>query len=332
MPQNPVPVVTLGHAIVDVLAPSPDELVDRFGLQKGTMTLIDDLQGAKIYAELGPATEVSGGSAANTAAVIASLGSPVEFLGKIRDDALGEVFAHDIRAAGVTFEVAPATEGPGTGRCLIMVTPDAEKTMSTSLGAGAFLLPEDLDDAAIKSAKVVYIEGYLYGLRETDSAVEKAIDLAKSSGTKVALSLADPVWVEMNREHFDRILDSVDLLFANDLEACQMAGADTRSVSDAIQVLSKRCETVAVTLGAQGSMVATGDDVVTIPAAPVERVIDTTGAGDSYAGGFLFGFVGGAGPSRCAALGALAASEIVSHLGARPQQSLAELARRSGLL
>ncbi|HEX4862858.1 MAG TPA: adenosine kinase [Acidimicrobiales bacterium] len=332
MPQVPAPVVTVGHAIVDVLAPSPDDLVNRFGLQKGTMTLIDDAQAATIYAELGPATEVSGGSAANTAAVVASLGAPVQFLGKIRNDVLGDVFAHDIRASGVTFEVPPATEGPGTGRCLIMVTPDAEKTMCTSLGIGAFLMPEDLDFEAISSAKVAYIEGYLYGLRETDAAVEKTIELAKTSGTKVALSLADPVWVELNREHFDRILDSVDLLFANELEACEMAGLDPGSVHDAVAVLSKRCHTVAVTLGASGSMVATGDELVTVPAAPVERVVDTTGAGDSYAGGFLFGFLDGAGPRRCAELGALAASEIVSHLGARPQQPLVDLARRSGLL
>ena len=332
MPRVPAPVVALGHAIVDVLAPSPDELVTRLGLQKGTMTLVDDARAATIYAELGPATEVSGGSAANTAAVIASLGSPVEFLGKIRDDVLGEVFAHDIRASGVTFEVPSAKEGPGTGRSLILVTPDAEKTMCTSLGIGACLMPEDLDDEAISSAKVAYIEGYLYGLRPTDKAVEKTIELAKASGTKVALSLADPSWVEMNREHFERILGSVDLLFANELEACEMAGVDSGSVRDAVAVLTKRCRTVAVTLGADGSLVAEGDEIVTIPAAHVDHVIDTTGAGDSYAGGFLFGLVSGAAPRRCAELGALAASEIVSHLGARPQKPLLDLARLSGLL
>lgn len=332
MPRIPAPVVAIGHAIVDVLAPSPDDLVKRLGLQKGTMTLIDDAEAATIYAELGPATEVSGGSAANTAAVIASLGSPVEFLGKIRDDVLGEVFAHDIRASGVTFEVPPAKEGPGTGRSLIMVTPDAEKTMCTSLGIGAYLMPEDLDDVAISSAKVAYIEGYLYGVRPTDATVEKTIELAKTSGTKVALSLADPAWVELNREHFDRVLESVDLLFANELEACEMAGVERGSVRDAVAVLTKRCQTVAVTLGANGSLVAEGDEIVTVPAARVEHVIDTTGAGDSYAGGFLFGFVSGATPKRCAELGALAASEIVSHLGARPQKPLVDLARLSGLL
>ncbi len=325
-------IVTLGHAIVDVLAPSPDELVQQFGLQKGTMTLIDDSQAEAIYAELGPATEVSGGSAANTAAVIASLGQSVEFIGKIRDDVLGEVFAHDIRAAGVTFEMPPAKEGPGTGRCLIMVTPDAEKTMCTSLGVGAQLMPDDLDVDVINGAEVVYLEGYLYGVRDTDAAVEKTIDVAKSAGTKVALSLADPYWVELHREHFDRIIDSVDLLFANELEACGMAGVDPAEVDKAIEVLSRRCPTVAVTLGPNGSLVASGGTVVSAPAVRVQRVVDTTGAGDSYAGGFLFGFLAGYEPRRCAEIGALAASEIVSHLGARPQQPLEELARRNRLI
>ena len=325
-------IVTIGHAIVDVLAPSPDELVQRFGLQKGTMTLIDDARAAEIYNELGPATEVSGGSAANSAAVLASFGAPVEFIGKVREDVLGEVFAHDIRAAGVTFEMAPAKEGLGTGRSLIMVTPDAEKTMCTSLGVGAKLMPDDLDVDVIAGAEVVYLEGYLYGLRDTDAAVEKTIEVAKASGTKVALSLADPSWVELHREHFDRILDSVDLLFANELEAWEMAGFPQGQVDEAIRVLAKRCPTVAVTLGPNGSIVSSAGKVVSAPAAKVERVVDTTGAGDSYAGGFLFGYLAGFDPRRCAELGALAASEIVSHLGARPQQSLAELARRSGLI
>ena len=325
-------IVTLGHAIVDVLAPSPDELVRRFGLQRGTMTLIDDSRAADIYAALGPVTEVSGGSAANTAAVVASFGGSVEFIGKIRDDVLGEVFAHDIRAAGVAFEVPPSREGPGTGRSLIMVSPDGEKTMSTSLGIGAYLLPEDIDVDVITGAKIVYIEGYLYGLRDTDAAVERTIEVAKSAGTQVALSLADPAWVELHRDQFDTILDNVDLLFANELEACEMAGVTAGNVDEALDALSKRCPTVAVTLGAKGSVVARDGDVVTASALPVDRVVDTTGAGDSYAGGFLFAYLAGFEARRCAEFGALAASEIVSHLGARPQQSLLELARRSRLL
>ncbi len=329
---RPAQIVTIGHAIVDVLAPSPDELVQRFGLQRGTMTLIDDSQASEIYAALGPATEVSGGSAANTAAVVASFGGSVEFVGKIRDDALGEVFAHDIRASGVAFEMPAAKEGPGTGRSLIMVSPDGEKTMCTSLGIGAQLMPEDIDVDVVTGAKVVYVEGYLYGLRETDAAVEKTFELAKSADTQVALSLADPAWVELHREHFDRILDDVDLLFANELEACEMAGVMAGNVDEALDVLSKRCPTVAVTLGSKGSVVARGGDVVTVPAVPVNRVVDTTGAGDSYAGGFLFAYLAGFEPRRCAQLGALAASEIVSHLGARPQQSLSELARHSQLI
>lgn len=327
---NSEKVVTAGHAIVDVLSPSPDALVEKLGLDKGTMALVDGERAESIYAALGPTTEVSGGSAANTAAGLASLGEPVVFVGKVADDTLGKVFVHDIRAAGVRFDVAPVANGsPGTGRCLILVTPDAEKTMCTSLGMGALLDPSDVDEAAIRSAKVLYIEGYLYGDRHTDRTVEAMIGMAESGGTKVALSLSDPAWVDMNAHHFERILDRVDLLFANEEEARRMAGATT--VEEAAEILGQRCETVAVTLGAEGSLVRTGGEVVRVPAAPVARVVDTTGAGDSYAAGFLHGFVNGFGPERSARLGALVASEVVSHLGARPVQSLAQLASEAGL-
>ena len=327
---NSEKVVTAGHAIVDVLSPSPDDLVDRLGLEKGTMALVDGERAESIYNSLGPTTEVSGGSAANTAASLASLGEPVVFVGKVADDALGKVFVHDIRAAGVRFDAAPAANGgTGTGRCLILVTPDAEKTMCTSLGIGALLEPPDVDDAAIRSAKVLYMEGYLYGDRHTDRTVEEMIRTAEAAGTKVALSLSDPAWVDMNAHHFERILDRVDLLFANEEEARRMAGAPT--VEEAAEVLARRCQTVAVTLGAQGSLVRSGGEVVRVPAAPVARVVDTTGAGDSYAAGFLYGFVNDLGPERSARLGALVASEVVSHLGARPVQSLAQLASDAGL-
>jgi len=321
-------VVCMGHAIVDVLAPSPDELVARFGLEKGTMTLIDDDQAETIYASLGPATEASGGSAANTAASLASLGAAVQFIGKVRDDLLGHVFVHDIGAAGVRFEVPPQPEGPGTGRCLIMVTPDAEKTMCTSLGIGALLTPDDVDVDAIAAAEVLYMEGYLYGDRPTDAAVQRAVAAAQGAGTLVAFSLSDPVWVELHRAELDGLLDRVDLLFANEEEACGMAG--TKDVEAAVAILGKRGPTVAVTRGPLGSMVATRGDVVEVPAAAVTSLVDTTGAGDSYAAGFLYGVVCQMGPERSARLGALAAAEVVSHLGARPLQSLAGLAEAAG--
>lgn len=327
---NPERVVVAGHPIVDVLSPSDDALVERLGLEKGTMTLIDGERAEQIYSSLGPATEVSGGSAANTAAGLASLGEPVLFIGKVAHDVLGEVFSHDIRAAGVRFDpsIPPKAEA-GTGRCLILVTPDAEKTMCTNLGIGAMLDPDDVDAASIAAADVVYMEGYLYGDRHTDRAVEEIIRVASSAGTQVALSLSDPAWVDMNAASFDRILDRVDLLFANEEEALRMAGV--RGVEEAAESLAKRCGTVAVTLGAEGSLVRTGSDVVHVQAAPVDHVVDTTGAGDSYAAGFLYGFVHGLGPERSARLGAVVASEVVSHIGARALRPLADLAKMSGL-
>jgi len=329
-PTSVAKVVTVGHAIVDVLAPSPDDLVESLGLVKGTMTLVEGERAAQIYDSLGPTTEVSGGSAANTAACLASLGEPVIFVGKVGDDALGGVFAHDIRAAGVTFDPAALAGGGGTGRCLILVTPDAEKTMCTSLGVGALLDPHEVAPAVLAGAEIVYIEGYLYGDRHTDATVESVIDQARAAGTKVALTLSDPAWVDMNGHLFDRILDRVDLLFANEEEARRMSG--TATAEESAVLLGKRCETVAVTLGARGSLVYSAGETIHVPASPVERVVDTTGAGDSYAAGFLYGYVAGLGAERSARLGGLAASEVVSHLGARPVSSLERLARDRGLL
>jgi fructokinase len=327
---NPPPeVVAVGHAIVDVLAPSSDSVVTGFGLEKGTMTLIDDVDAERIYAALGPATEASGGSAANTAACLASLGASVEFTGKVRDDGLGRVFTHDIRAAGVRFEVQPAASGPGTGRCLVMVTPDAEKTMCTNLGAGALLSPEDIDAQAIAAARVLYLEGYLCGKPETDPAVDRAVSIARDNGTLVALSGSDPAWVELQRARLLALLDQVDIFFGNEAEARGLTGA--ASAESALAELGRRCPTVAITLGAKGSIVAQGSDVVSVPAAAVTQVVDTTGAGDSYAAGFLYGVVRGSGPETSARLGAIAAAEIVSHLGARPLARLSELAAAAGV-
>jgi sugar/nucleoside kinase (ribokinase family) len=325
-------VVTLGHPIVDVLAPSTDELVASLGLEKATMTLVDDDQAEKIYASLGPATEASGGSAANTAACLASLGGAVEFVGKVSDDGLGRVFTHDIRASGVRYEVRPASEGPGTGRCLIMVTPDAEKTMCTNLGIGAFLGAGDVDAAAsaISGAKVVYLEGYLCGKPESAGAIDRAMSLAKEAGTLVAFSGSDPAWVALHLEELSALAAQVDILFANEEEARRLAQAD--DFDAALRRLSERGQTVAVTLGAQGSIVVRDGEQVEVPAASVDRVVDTTGAGDSFAAGFLFGLVNGQSSERCAQLGALAAAEVVSHLGARPLVRLADLATAAGLV
>lgn len=325
-----IDVVTLGHAIVDVLAPSEDELVAGFGLEKGTMTLVDEDESEKIYASLGPATEESGGSAANTAACLASLGGRAMFLGKVRDDQLGEIFTHDIRSIGVRFDVPPGDSGPTTGRCMIMVTPDAEKTMCTNLGIGAHLLVSDLDEEAIAAAQVLYIEGYMYGDRPTNPAVERAISVARSAGTLVSLSLSDPYWVDLHRASLDTLLDGVDLLFANEQEACGMTQVE--DCERALEVLSGRCPTVAVTRGPAGSTVRRGSEVVSVPAVPVANVVDTTGAGDSYAGGYLLGVTRELGLEHCARLGALAAAEVVSHMGARPLEGLHGVAVKAGLL
>jgi sugar/nucleoside kinase (ribokinase family) len=328
--KGPLDVVTIGHAIVDVLAYSPDDLPIRFGREKGTMTLVEADQADQIYAALGPATEISGGSAANTAAGIADLGGLVAFVGKVRDDQLGQVFTHDIRSAGVEFATPPATQGPATGRCLIMVTPDAERTMSTFLGAGDFVEPSDVDEELLSRAQVVYVEGYLCGLPSTDGTLTKAAAITHATGGRFALSLSDPFWVELHGDALSALLDEVDILFGNEAEAIGITGA--ADLNAAVSRLTSRCPLVVVTRGSAGSIVATEGDVVAVPASAPSALIDTTGAGDLYAAGFLYGLTHGLDPAASARLGGLAAAEVISHLGARPQASLTDLAKQAGLL
>lgn len=327
--ERSVDVVTVGHAIVDVLAPSEDDLVSGFSLTKGTMTLVDDERAEQIYSALGTATTASGGSAANTAVGLASLGTSTAFIGKVRDDHLGRVFTDDIRASGVNYDVGPGTDGPGTGRCMIMVTPDAEKTMCTSLGIGDLLRPDDIEVGTVAGARVVYLEGYLVGLESTDDTVERIVAAAVEANTRVALSLSDPFWVQLHGDELRALLDRVDIVFANEDEAKGLA--EVEDVDEAVRSLSERCSTVVVTLGAKGSMVATADGTIVVPAETVARVVDTTGAGDSFAAGFLHAMVRGADPEVCARLGGVVAAEVVSHLGARPLVSLAGLAETAGL-
>ncbi|MGI8491546.1 MAG: adenosine kinase [Acidimicrobiales bacterium] len=322
-------VVTVGHAIVDVLAFTDDSTVEALRVTKGTMTLVDGVESVRIYAGLGPGTEVSGGSAANTAVGLAELGVGAGFIGKVRDDTLGQVFAHDIRASGVAFDVPPASAGPGTGRCLVMVTPDAEKTMCTHLGIGAELSPDDVDTGRVGAADVVYIEGYLCGVEATAATVDRVIEAARAGGSRVALSLSDPFWVQIHGGALDALLDRVDVLFANADEACGLVGTEDLDV--AIKALAGRCETVTVTCGAEGARVAQGGAVMSVPAAPAARVVDTTGAGDMYAAGFLCGLVRGLSPEDSARLGGIVAAEVVSHLGARPQVPLVDLVAATGL-
>jgi sugar/nucleoside kinase (ribokinase family) len=298
-------------------------------MEKGTMTLIDEERATELYQVLGPAIESSGGSAANTAAGIAALGGSVGFIGKVRDDKLGEVFTHDIRASGVAFDVPAATSGPGTGLCLIMVSPDAQRTMATYLGAGAFLYPDDIDANLCIEAKIVYIEGYMCGLHETEWSVSKAAAACHLKGGRFALSLSDPYWVDLKAAALGALLNDVDILFGNEEEVTAMTGAD---LDLALAELAHRCELVVVTRGALGSLVVANNQVIEVPAHPVETVVDTTGAGDLFAAGFLYGLTHDYEPADCAELGSLAAAEVIGHLGARPQTSLSKLAAEAGLL
>jgi len=322
-------VVTVGHAIVDVLAHCDDVLVAGHGLVKGTMTLVDHDRSAAIYDSMPAGVEVSGGSAANTAAGVASLGGRAAFIGKVRDDALGEIFTHDLRSTGVAYSTPPATSGPPTARCLILVTPDAERTMNTYLGVAGELGAGDIDEALVASARITYVEGYLVGLPSAEEALGAAAGAAHRAGRRVALTLSDPSWVALRREAFSALLPSVDILLGNASEALEITGeADLES---ALRALTKTCAVVALTQGAAGAVASDGNGTVRVPAEPVPRLDDTTGAGDLFAAGFLLGLARTRPLDECLRLGALAAAEVISHTGARPQTSLAELAAARGL-
>ncbi len=325
MSEPTLDVVAIGHAIVDVLTHADDAELERLQLSKGIMALIDADQAETLYAAMGPAVEVSGGSAANTAAGIASFGGAAAFMGKVRDDELGAVFSHDIRAEGVEYATPPAEKGPATARCLVLVTPDAQRTMSTYLGAATGLRPDDLDDEVIARARVTYLEGYLWDPPEAIDALRRAMDVAHAAGRKVAFSLSDPFCVERHRDEFlDLMDDHVDVLFANEAEVMSLTRAGT--LDEAVKAVTGRCGLVAITRGPEGSVVVDGDAVTEVPAMPVDDVVDTTGAGDLYAAGFLYGLTHGADAETCASLGGVAAAEVISHVGARPQVSLSQVA------
>lgn len=320
-------VAGIGNAIVDVLAKADDAFLAREGLAKGTMTLIDAARAEQLYARMGAAREVSGGSAANTLAGVAQLGCRAAFIGKVRNDQLGGIFRHDIRAAGVAFDTPAATEGAPTARCLILVTPDAQRTMNTYLGACVELSPDDVDPAVIQAAKVTYLEGYLFDRPEAKAAFVKAAELAHAAGRKVALSLSDPFCVERHHEAFRTLIEShVDLLFANAAEAQALTG--THSVTAAAEALRGKAEVLAITMSEQGALVQGGGEGHMIAAHPARQLIDTTGAGDLFAAGFLAGYTRGKSLADCGHLGALAAAEVISHYGARPEADLKDLAAR----
>ena len=323
-------VLAVGSAIVDVLSHCEDDLVVRHGLQKGTMTLVDLDRAAAVYASMGPGVEVSGGSAANTAAGVASLGGRSAFVGKVADDEMGRIFTHDLRAAGVAYATPPAATGVGTARCLILVTPDAERTMNTFLGVAAELGAGDVDEALVASARIAYLEGYLVGVGAAQAALGRTVELARRSGTTVALTLSDPLWVRLNRDAFSALLPGVDVLLANEEEALELTGA--AGLEAAVEMLAATCPVVAVTRGARGVVATDGKETVAVPADPVDQLVDTTGAGDLFAAGFLYGQARDLALGTCARLGTLAAAEVISHFGARPQAALRELAAAAGLL
>jgi sugar/nucleoside kinase (ribokinase family) len=323
-------VAAIGNAIVDVISPSSDDFLSDEGLTKGSMALIDDAQAEALYGRMAAGIEASGGSAANTVAGVASLGGRSAYIGKVAGDTLGEVFTHDINASGVTFDVAPLSGGPGTARCLINVTPDGQRTMSTYLGASIHLNPDDVDAAVIESAKIIYLEGYLFDPAEARRAFAKAAGIARASERLIALTLSDSFVVHRHREALLGFIDSeVDILLANEAELTALF--ETTSFDTAVRSLRGRAKLAAITRGEKGSTVIAGDSIQDIAAAPVAKVVDTTGAGDQYAAGFLFGLAKGRPLDVCGRLGSLAAAEVISHYGPRPQVSLQDLAIKAGL-
>jgi len=316
----------IGNAIVDVLVNVNDDFLVENDLTKGAMMLIDEARAAALYEKMPSGIECSGGSAGNTMAGVASFGSKGAYIGKVAEDQLGEVFAHDIRTIGVDFRSSPATDGPSTARCLIAVTPDAQRTMSTFLGACVELGASDIDEALIKNSKVTYLEGYLWDKPSAKEAFLKAAEIAHDAGQKISLTLSDSFCVDRHRASFQELVaEHVDILFANEAEIVSLYEAS--SFDEAKKAVAKRCEIAVLTRSEKGAVIMGNDEEVTVAAEPAE-LVDTTGAGDLYAAGFLHGFTSGRNLVDCGRLGAIAAAEIISHFGARPSVSLKELAAK----
>jgi sugar/nucleoside kinase (ribokinase family) len=322
-------VAAIGNAIVDVIAPASDAFITGQGLTKGAMMLVDAQASAAIYGKMAPGVETSGGSAANTVAGLASFGGRGAFLGKVANDQLGQVFTHDMRAIGAHFANAPLEEGPATAVSMINVTPDGQRTMCTFLGASTQFTDDDVDRAVVEGAKIVYLEGYLFDAEPARRAFAKAAALAHGSGRMIALTLSDSFVVERHRAALLGFIEGqVDLLFANEREVTALF--ETASFDEAVETLRQRVTLAAVTRSEQGSVVLTRGERLSVAAEPVEKVVDTTGAGDQYAAGFMFGLARGRPLQLCGKLGSLAASEVISHYGPRPQVSLKELAASKG--
>lgn len=324
-------VLGIGNAIVDVLSRVENSFIEDNDIAKGTMQLIDEDRAHALYDAMGPAVEISGGSGANTIAGVAGFGGTAAFVGKVRNDQLGEVFGHDIRATGVSFTTPLAETGPATARCLVLVTPDGERSMNTYLGACVQLNSDDIDPVEIAAAEVTYMEGYLWDPPEAKKAFLKAAAIARGAGRQVSLSLSDPFCVDRYRDSFAELVENeIDILFANEDEIKSLY--QVTNFDDALQAVRGKCKIAALTRSAAGSVIVAGDEVHVVEAAQVDQVVDTTGAGDLYAAGFLYGLTAGKDMATCARLGSLAAGEIISHIGARPEAHLAEMAKAAGLI
>jgi sugar/nucleoside kinase (ribokinase family) len=329
---KPIQVTGIGNALVDVLAKVEDDFLTDNAVEKGVMTLIDTDRAASLYGAMGPAQEISGGSAANTLAGLGMLGAKSAFIGKVRDDQLGAIFAHDIRSLGVGYDtpMAPKTTETETGRCIVLVTPDGERSMSTYLGVSAELGPDDIVAEEIAASEWIYLEGYRFDGAEGKAAFRKAVAAAKAAGTKVALTVSDPFCIDRHRDDFAAMIrDGVDLLFANEAEI--KALYETEDLGQAMKQAQAEVELTACTVGSKGCHVVTRDDIRDVPATDMPMV-DATGAGDLFAAGFLYGLVEGRDVSACGRMGCLAAGEVISHIGARPQQDLKALFRAEKLI
>jgi sugar/nucleoside kinase (ribokinase family) len=324
-------VLGIGNAIVDILAPANEDFLNAEGIPKGMMTLIDENRAGELFKKMGPSTVVSGGSAANTMAGIASLGGKAAYIGKVRDDQLGGIFRHDIKAIGVHFETLPSPSGVSTASCMILITPDGQRSMNTYLGASTNLSTDELDEDLSRDSKVTYLEGYLFDKPPAQAAFLSAAQQAHKHGNKVALSLSDPFCVNRHRGAFQKLVSgNVDILFANEMEACALY--EKNSLEEVFPLLSSACELAIVTCSENGAVILSQGKQIKTPAEKVERVVDSTGAGDLYAAGFLFGYTQDLPLEVCGRLGAICASEVISHVGPRPQTNLKELVKMKGAI
>lgn len=324
--------VAIGNALVDVIAHATDEFVaqqeKQHGIKRGAMSLIDASRAVELYGDMGAGIESSGGSAGNTMAGFASFGGKGAFIGKVANDQLGDVFRHDLKAQSVHYDTTPLAFGSPTGRCLILVTPDGQRTMNTFLGASIELGPDDVDADIIASAKITYLEGYLYDEARAKAAFKLAAEIAHDAGHKVALTLSDPFCVERHRKDFQYLVENhVDILFANEAEIISLY--ESASFDDACRKVADKCEVAVLTRSEKGAVILAGGKKVEVKAEPVKKVVDTTGAGDQYAAGFLFGYTRGMNIQECGRLGALAAAEVISHMGPRPEIKYADLLKKA---